>query len=98
MPCVSSDVVDLLFRAIDDYDAAIPAWEADMIEPLHAVYRRGPLLAYLEDHDSLSLRNMVRNIRAHYVPIEEIRKIDPTLTTFTNVNRLSDLHKINNAE
>ena len=98
MPCVSSDVVDLLFRVIDDYDAAIPAWEANMIEPLHAVYRREPLLAYLEDHDSLSLRSMVRNIRARYIPVAEIRKIDPSLTTFTNVNRLSDLHKINNSE
>jgi len=98
MPCVSSGVVELLFRAIDDYDAAIPAWEADMIEPLHAVYRRTPLLAYLEDHDSLSLRTMVRNIRARYIPIAEIRRIDPSLTTFTNVNRLSDLHKINHSE
>lgn len=98
MPCVSRDVVELLFQEIDEYDAAIPAWEADMFEPLHAVYRRRPLLAYLEDHDSLSLRNLVRSIQARYIPIAEIRKIDPDLTTFTNVNRLSDLHKINNAE
>jgi molybdopterin-guanine dinucleotide biosynthesis protein A len=98
MPCVSSDVIEFLFEAIDDYDAAIPAWEEDMIEPLHAVYRRAPLLVYLEDHDSLSLRNMVRNIRARFIPVAEIRKIDPSLTTFTNVNRLSDLHKINHQE
>jgi molybdopterin-guanine dinucleotide biosynthesis protein A len=69
-----------------------------MFEPLHAVYRRAPLLAYLEDHDSLSLRSMVRSIRARYIPIADIRRIDPSLTTFTNINRLSDLHKINHSE
>lgn len=96
MPCVHSDVVELLFQAIGEYDAAIPVWEADMIEPLHAVYRSAPLLAYLEDHDSLSLRSMVRNLQARYVPVSEIRKIDPTLQTFTNINRVSDLHHMNN--
>lgn len=95
MPCVHRDVVDLLFHAIDDYDAAIPEWEENMIEPLHAVYRTAPLLAFLEDHDSLSLRSMVQNLRARYVPVAEIRKIDPTLQTFTNINRLSELHRMN---
>lgn len=95
MPCINGAVVELLFSLIDDYDAAIPCWKPDMLEPLHAVYRRSALAAYLEEHESLSLRAMVRNLNARYVAIDEIRRIDPALRTFININRLEDLDQIN---
>lgn len=94
MPCISPAVVKLLFDAIGDYDAAIPCWNADMLEPLHAAYRTSALLSYLEEHDSLSLRTMIWNINTRYVSIEEIRRIDPDLLTFTNINKLEDLKTI----
>ena len=94
MPCISPAVVRLLFDAIGDYDAAIPCWNADMLEPLHAVYRTSALLAYLEEHDSLSLRTMIRSINTRYVSVEKIREIDPDLLTFTNINKLEDLKMI----
>ena len=46
---------------------------------------------YLEEHDSLSLRAMVKNLQARYVHVDLIRKIDPDLKTFTNINKLDDL-------
>jgi len=91
MPCVSRGVVEYLFSLADDFDAVIPSWDSDMIEPLHAVYRREALLAYLEEHESLSLRAMVKNLQARYVHVDLIRKIDPDLKTFTNINKLDDL-------
>ena len=91
MPCVNPRVVTMLFDAAVGYDAAIPCWNADMLEPLHAVYRRGALLDYLEEHESLSLRPMVRSLNTHYVCVEKIREIDPGLLTFTNINNLKDL-------
>ncbi|MCK8517793.1 molybdenum cofactor guanylyltransferase [Methanoculleus sp. 7T] len=94
MPCINPEVVRLLFDAVDDYDAAIPCWNADMLEPLHAVYRRSALLTYLEEHESLSLRAMVRSLNTRYVGVERIRKIDPDLLTFTNINNLEDLKTI----
>jgi molybdenum cofactor guanylyltransferase len=95
MPCINGSVVEMLFALIDDYDAVIPCWGPDMLEPLHAVYRRSALAEYLEEHESLSLRAMVRNLNARYVTIEEIRRIDPDLRTFININRLEDLDLIN---
>jgi molybdenum cofactor guanylyltransferase len=95
MPCVDAGVVRYLFDAIGDGDAAIPTWNFDMIEPLHAVYRRSVLLAYLVDHESYSLRPMIRSINTRYVPVEELRKFDPGLRTFTNINKLEDLERIN---
>jgi molybdopterin-guanine dinucleotide biosynthesis protein A len=66
-----------------------------MIEPLHAVYRKSVLLHYLEDHESYSLRPMIRSINTRYVPVEELRVFDPDLRTFTNINKLEDLERIN---
>jgi len=97
MPCVDPQVITHLFNRINGYDAAIPHWNAEMLEPLHAVYRRTALIAYLDDHASLSLRTMVRGLNTLYVPIEEIRSIDHELTTFTNINKIEDLERINNA-
>jgi molybdopterin-guanine dinucleotide biosynthesis protein A len=64
-----------------------------MFEPLHAVYRRSALLAYLVSHNSLSLRDMIQNLRVTYVPVEELRRYDPALRTFININRLEDLQR-----
>jgi molybdopterin-guanine dinucleotide biosynthesis protein A len=95
MPCIDAGVVRYLFDSIGDGDAAIPSWNYDMIEPLHAVYRRSVLLSYLVDHESYSLRPMIRSINTRYVEVEELRKFDPTLRTFTNINKLEDLERIN---
>ena len=95
MPCVDPQVIAYLFNRIEGYDAAIPSWNPEMLEPLHAVYRRTALIGYLENHDSLSLRTMVRGLNTRYVPIEEIRTIDHELTTFTNINKIEDLERIN---
>ena len=96
MPCVDPRVIAHLFSRIDNFDAAIPSWNIDMLEPLHAVYRRDALIRYLEKHASLSLRTMVRGLNTLYVPIDEIRAIDHELTTFTNINKIEDLDRINN--
>jgi molybdopterin-guanine dinucleotide biosynthesis protein A len=97
MPCINPAVISYLFECLGNYDVAIPLWNADMIEPLHAVYRRTALLTYLESHDSLSLRAMIMNLSARYVPVEELQKIDPELLTFTNINKLEDLEHINSS-
>jgi molybdenum cofactor guanylyltransferase len=95
MPCIESAVVSHLFDAIGTADAAIPSWNADMLEPLHAVYRRDVLLRYLESHESYSLRPMIRSLTTRYVPVEELRRFDPKLRTFTNINKLEELDRIN---
>ncbi len=95
MPCIESSVVRYLFETLGTYDAAIPSWNFDMIEPLHAVYRRSVLMDYLKSHESLSLRPMIRSINTRYVSVEELRKFDPRLRTFTNINKLEDLEQIN---
>lgn len=95
MPCINPGVVRRLFALIGNHDAVIPCWDSMMFEPLHAVYRRTALLSYLENHTSLSLREMVQNMDSVYVPTEQLRALDPRLETFTNINRLEELRQFN---
>jgi len=95
MPCIDTTTVSYLFEAIGEYDAAIPMWNEQMLEPLHAVYRRTALLSYLENHSSLSLRAMIQSLNTRYIPVEELRTFDPNLRTFTNINKLEELEHIN---
>ena len=95
MPCIETAIVSYLFDTLGDADAAIPSWNVDMLEPLHAVYRRDVLLRYLESHQSYSLRPMIRSFNTRYVPVEELRRFDPSLRTFTNINKLEELDRIN---
>jgi len=94
MPCVDAGVVSLLFSLIDGYDAVIPTWNHDMLEPLHAVYRRSALMTYIDSHKSLSLRDMVLSLNTRYVNVHELQRIDPHLRTFTNINKIEDLHDL----
>jgi len=95
MPFVNPEVVRYLFDVLGEYDAAIPNWNEWMFEPLHAVYRRDALLSYLESHTSLSLRSMVQTLHTRYIPVEDLRRLDPDLKTFTNINQLDELDRIN---
>lgn len=95
MPCVDSSVVAHLFDSIGEYDAVIPSWNPDMLEPLHAVYRRTALLVYLESHNSLSLRAMIHTLNSRFIPVDDLRRYDPDLKTFTNINKIEELERIN---
>jgi molybdopterin-guanine dinucleotide biosynthesis protein A len=91
MPCIEPQVIQRLFSEIDDYDAVIPEWDREKFEPLHAVYRRSALIDYLNDHMSLSLRDMIKSLNSLYIPVDQLRKMDPDLQTFTNINKIEDL-------
>lgn len=95
MPFINRKIVRYLFDSIGDCDVAIPRGDSDMIEPLHAVYRRSFLIAALEEHESNTLRQLIYSSNPHYVSIEELRPFDPTLKTFTNINDLEELERIN---
>jgi molybdopterin-guanine dinucleotide biosynthesis protein A len=38
---------------------------------------------------------MIMNLSARYVPVDEIKKFDPDLLTFTNINKVEDLERMN---
>jgi molybdopterin-guanine dinucleotide biosynthesis protein A len=97
VPFVNVDVLKLLFDRASGAEAAIPQWPNGYIEPLHAVYRvESALQATRSALKEVKQRvyEMIRRLRGIvYVDVEEIKRIDPNLLTFFNVNSYDDLSR-----
>lgn len=97
MPFINENAVKMLFKRSENHDAAIPRWEDGSLEPLHAVYKCKPMIFETKK----AIRNAekvilapVHRMRVNYVEIEDIRKIDPGLRTFININTPEDLDNV----
>lgn len=92
----------LLNPRLIHYLASIPEGEIvvprikDKLEPLHAVYSKACLPAIEEQiaTGNYKIQNFFNKVDVCYVEEEEIKKIDPTLTSFLNINLQKDLKKI----
>jgi molybdopterin-guanine dinucleotide biosynthesis protein A len=98
MPFVTESVVNLLFEiASSGYDAVVPRWENGMLEPLHAVYQREPMLAAIRDTvkrgDAMIYHAISQLKDVCFLPVNRVREIDPDLKTFRNINTPFELKK-----
>jgi molybdenum cofactor guanylyltransferase len=95
MPFINSQVIDLLFEKARGHDAAVPAGPGDFLEPLHAVYRREPMIRAVKeslDKGEHRIASPLRHLKdVVYVSYDEIRAVDPDLKTFLNINRAEDI-------
>ncbi len=94
-PFIRSEVLKFLFEKVSGFNVAIPRWPNGYIEPLHAVYKieavREALPCIMKDRNARisSLINELDSVR--YVRTDEIKRFDPHLTCFLNINSLQDL-------
>jgi molybdopterin-guanine dinucleotide biosynthesis protein A len=97
MPFINENVVRLLFRRSENYDAAIPRWEDGFLEPLHAVYRCVPMIheakKAIERGETIILAPVFK-MKVNYVPMDDVRKLDTDLRTFININTNDDIQKL----
>jgi molybdopterin-guanine dinucleotide biosynthesis protein A len=95
MPLVNTRAIELLFEKAKGHDAAVPIGDDGFLEPLHAVYRREPMIRAVEESIKKGERRIASPLNhlkdVVYVPVDQIRKVDPELKTFLNVNRAEDL-------
>jgi molybdopterin-guanine dinucleotide biosynthesis protein A len=66
------------------------------LEPLHALYSKKciqPIKKILE-RGELKIARFLSDVHVGYCEEEEIKKIDPSLASFTNVNTKKELLKI----
>jgi molybdopterin-guanine dinucleotide biosynthesis protein A len=96
-PFISGEVIDLLLETSQGMEAAVPRWPNGYIEPLQAAYRTNSALeaaeAAVKMGETRLLCRISRLRRVRYVSTEVIKKIDPGLVTFFNVNTPMDLKK-----
>ncbi|MFZ3060789.1 MAG: molybdenum cofactor guanylyltransferase [Candidatus Methanoperedens sp.] len=97
MPFINDKVVKMLFLKSEFHDAAIPKWEDGFLEPLHAVYRCKSMILEtkkaIERGETIILAPVFK-LKVNYVGINEIKKLDPELKTFMNINTPEDMQKI----
>ncbi len=100
MPFVNPEVLDFLFETSTSsalgYDAVVPCWENGMLEPLHAVYRREATLTAIRNGviaGERRLSKILARLNVYFLPVAEIREIDPDLMTFTNINTPAELER-----
>jgi len=73
-------------------DVVIPSTSAGF-EPLFAVYRKSclPAMAHQLERDQLKIQGLFRKVRLKAVDEAELRRADPELISFFNVNTPEDL-------
>jgi molybdopterin-guanine dinucleotide biosynthesis protein A len=95
MPFLNTELLRYMLEISSDFDAVIPRLEDSMIEPLHAVYSRSCLekMGKKLEHNQLSVHSFLDNMYVRYIELEEIRKYDPDLLSFFNINDQTDLEQ-----
>lgn len=97
MPFINENVVRMLFRESEGYDAAIPRHDDGLLEPLHAVYRCEPMMREtkkaIESGETIILAPVFK-LNVNYAGMDEIKQIDPGLRTFMNINTHEDMEAL----
>lgn len=91
LPLLNSEIAARLVAMLDDFDAVIPE-VGGRLQPLHAVYRKGCASAIeaLVARGEKRLSAVVDAINAKRIGEGELRKIDPELRSFFNLNTSQD--------
>ncbi|MDO8717150.1 MAG: molybdenum cofactor guanylyltransferase [Dehalococcoidales bacterium] len=87
MPFVNLQLLEYMVKVPRKYDILIPKLKAG-VEPLHAIYSRrclDPIAKRLQNH-RLQTLGLLDDVIVHYLQERTIRKLDPYLQSFNNVN------------
>jgi molybdopterin-guanine dinucleotide biosynthesis protein A len=95
LPLLNSEVAARLIAMVDDFDAVIPE-VGGKIQPLHAVYRKrcASAIEALEATGEKRLVSIADAVNAKRIGEGELRKLDPELRSFFNVNTPEDYQKV----
>lgn len=98
MPFINPAVIELFLQKIDATDIVM-AQLVTGLQPLHGLYSKQclPVLKEMIDARDLRLQNIAdkQGLTVHRVPETEIRRLDPQLLSFLNLNSPADLELAN---
>jgi molybdenum cofactor guanylyltransferase len=91
VPLLQNEFVQHMIARLDEHDIAVPL-EEKFHHPLAAIYRTNvvPHVADLLAHDQLRPVFLFDRVSTVRVPVEELRAVDPQLSTLANLNRPAD--------
>jgi len=91
VPLLSPDFMQAMFQSLAQHDIAVP-YDGQYFHPLAAVYRPRVLAVVqsLLASDRLRPVFLFDEVRTLKVPAEDLRDVDPELSTLLNLNRPED--------
>lgn len=95
VPLLQPAFIDCLFELLGDHQVVVPQ-EGVHLHPLAAVYRTTvlPQIQQLLAADRLRLRSLLDVVDTRYVPVEDLRSVDPSLDSLQNVNQPDDYRRV----
>lgn len=94
-PKIKLEVIKLLFENAKNHGGAVPRWPNGYVEPLQAVYETEKLRKAVNEawkRGKMKLMEVLNEVPdIVYLSTEKLRKIDPKLESFMNVNSLEDI-------
>jgi molybdopterin-guanine dinucleotide biosynthesis protein A len=92
MPLANAAVIARLCSLAPAFDVVVPH-SPKGYEPLHAVYSRAclPALEVMLRKERLRVDELFSAVRVYRVDVEDLRPLDPRLTSFLNVNTPAEL-------
>jgi molybdenum cofactor guanylyltransferase len=93
MPFLNPRLLGWLVDRLDGHDVVIPTIDGQL-QPMHAAYRRDPCRAAIAAALARGDRRMIsfhRDLRVRVVAEAELRRLDPDLRSFFNVNTPEEL-------
>ena len=91
---IKKEVIEYLFKQAKNFDGAVWQMKADLIEPLHSVYRVSSVLGISErilQTGNTSAKILSKEIRLNYMSVDNLRSLDKDLISLFNINTLSDV-------
>lgn len=91
VPLLVPAFVERMFELVDGYDIAVP-FDGQHHHPLAAVYRPTVLaqIQQLLDAQRMRPRFLFDEVRTREVPVDDLRAVDPLLSTLENLNYPKD--------
>ncbi|MEE9284202.1 MAG: molybdenum cofactor guanylyltransferase [Dehalococcoidia bacterium] len=94
MPFLNIPLIEHMLSLRAGHDVVVPVVDGRP-EPTHAVYSKvcEPAIRHRLERDELKIIGFFDDVRVRYVPEEEVRRFDPDLLTFFNINTQADLER-----
>jgi len=94
MPFVNRNLVKYMLKIAGDYDVVVPVVRG-YFEPLHTVYTKNTVNVIEEEIErgNLKVTSFYDRVNVKEIPEKIVRKYDPELMSFINLNTPKDLKK-----
>lgn len=91
VPLLSAAFVRYMISKLGEHAAAVP-FDGDLYHPLAGIYRTDTVLVIerLLDLESLRTSDLFESVLTNRVPLQELRSVDPELSSLLNVNTPAD--------